>query len=180
MQEPESTSKKKRGLQSRDLIAARLKQQGDSLGSGRTYDRTRYVVKVIDELRSKGQMAEAEVLADTLNTCENIRGTYEIVRLGNEALLALCHVVMAGEAPNLLAARKLVSETIQQRRGIEERPIALIRAKGGLYRLTSRRNRSSVLLSAQDLIELSELLQCHMGEFQQKAGEVPGTSSGET
>lgn len=176
---PGTSPKKKRAPQTRDRVAARLKQQGDDLGSGKTYDRTRYVVDRIDALRSQGHEAEAEILANTLNYGGNIRGTYEIARLPEEPFFALCEVVLAHDAKSLLEARKNVYELIRRQKGEESRSVKLLRAKNGLYRMTSGHTKASILLSAQDLIDLSALLLSNMDEFQQKASEVEAASSGE-
>ncbi len=170
-----TSPKKKRNPQMRDRVAARMKSVGSGLGSGRSLERAQYVVKVANALKEKGNVAEAQILLDALNSDKNLRGTYEIARLPEEILLALCEVVIAREACDLLEAKKLVDALRKEQDGIEDK-VMIERAKNGMYRITSR-SKTTVLLSAQDLIELSAIIQSNMVELQEQASEDLGTSA---
>ena len=167
---PGNSPKKKRNPQSRDRLARVLAGYGVSLGSGISNERGRHIAKTIEELRENGHAREAEILSDTFNTAGSIRGTYEIVRGSRELFFALCEVVANGEAHNLLEARKSVRELVEEEElGNDERkPIKVYEAKNEMYRITSTHNHSSILVSAHDLIELSDLLQYIMPELQAK------------
>lgn len=172
---PGSSPKKKRNPQRRDRMAAHFKARGDALGGGRTYDRGSYILRIVKQLREKGHIAESKVLTDTFNAGISIRGTYDIAKLPEEALLALCEVVTAGEASNLLEAKKLVDALRKEQDGIEDQ-MMIERAKNGMYRITSR-SKTTVLLSAQDLIHLSAIIQSNMTELQEQASEDLRTST---
>ena len=103
-------------------------------------------------------ITEANVVVDPINNANSFRGTYEIARLPEEVLLSFCQVVIAKEAHNLIEARRIVDKLIREQNGRDEKAVTLARDKNTMYRLTSGHNTSSVLLSAQDLIALSERL----------------------
>lgn len=158
--------KKKRNPQFRDFMNELLKEQGLSLGSGRSNERARHVIHKADELKAKGYEKEARLLIDALDV--SIRGAYELTRIPEEHLLAYCKVVFAGEARNLPEARRQVEDIIRDKRGDD--PVELLREKNDMYRITSDRNKSSVLVTAQDLIKLHGLLEYIMPELREKAG----------
>lgn len=170
-----TSPKKKRNPQMRDRVADHMKSVGSGLGSGRSLERAQYVVKTAYALKEKGKIAESQILLDTLNSDKNLRGTYEIARLPEEVLLALCEVVIAREARDLLEAKKLVDTLRKEQDGIEDK-VMIERTKNGMYRITSR-SKTTVLLSAQDLIELSAIIQSNMYELQEQVREDLGTSA---
>jgi len=153
---PGTSPKKKRNPQMRDYYAGRAEEYGLGRKSGKTWERLLAVGRKIKALRENGHLKEAKVIEEALDV--SIRGTYEIAKLSDEVLFSLCGVVIAGEAPNLIEANKLVDSIIRRNQGINEKEVKLLYAKNGMYRLVSGHNKSSVLLSAQDLIDLSELL----------------------
>jgi len=137
------------------------------LGSGRTADRCGVTTKIAADLQEKGYSAEARVLIDALNI--SVRGAYDVARLPEDALLFLCKMVISGEARNLQEARRIADSWVRQHNGIDENAVTLTSTTNDMYRLTSGHNTSSVLLSAQDLITLSEIIQINMDELQEKA-----------
>lgn len=171
---PGSSPKKKRGPQTRDIIAAVYAKEQGIKKSGKTWDRIMAVDTKVRELDALGCMAEARVLADAMDVSQ--RGAYEIARMADDVILSLCQVVISGEARNLIEAHRIVKRIIKKNNCEDEEPIILSRAKNGMYRLNSGHNKASVLLSAQDLLELGEIIQSNIGELQEKASEVPRTS----
>ncbi len=172
-----SQPKKKRNPQHRDYMAVLLKAQGLSLGSGITNERGRYTVKRAEELRSQGHKQEGDMLAAAMDV--SIRGAYEIAKLTDEALFALCNMVTEGEARNLLEARRFINEMVKRGvfDGIEaSEPITVSRCKDNMYRISSLHNHSSVLVSAKDMLYLGELIDYLMPEIKEKVGEDPGSS----
>lgn len=166
---PGTSVKKKRNPQRRDLIAVKAEAVGLGLGSGKSMERCLYTTKKSIALKEQGHVEEAEILQDAINTSK--RGAYEIARMSDETILALCQVVIAGEACNLIEARRMVDGIIRRDNGIDEKEVKLMYAKNGMYRLVSGHNKSSVLLSAQDLIELSAIIQSNMEELQEEASK---------
>lgn len=176
---PGTSVKKKRNPQTRDIRAAKYKGTCMDLGSGKSMERAVYAARKSVELREQGHTEEAQIMQDAINTSK--RGAYEIARMPDDAILALCQIVIAGDARNLIEARRMVQEIIRRDNGINEKEVKLLHAKNGMYRLVSGHNKSSALLSAQDLIELSELLVYILPDLQiqaaqEKASEDLGTS----
>lgn len=167
---PGSSPAKRRGPQTRDLVAAWLSSQGSGLGSGRSYERCQRVVERADQLRAVGHQQAGDLLASALEVSK--RGAYEISRLPEELLLALCEVVSAREARNLIEARRLVIALAREKNGADQRPVTLERAKNGMYRIRSLHNHSSILVSAQDLLHLSTLLFALLPELEEHGTET--------
>lgn len=151
---PGSSPTKHRGPQTRDHVAAWLTSQGAGLGSGRSYERCKRVIERADQLRAAGYVQAGDLLAAALEVSK--RGAYEIARLPEELLLALCEVVSAGEARDLIKARRLVIALAREKHGADQEPVTLERAKNGMYRIRSLRNHSSILVSPQDLLHLAQ------------------------
>lgn len=172
---PGTSVKKKRNPQTRDYMAAHMEATGLGLGSSRSMERSLYTAKRSIALKEQGHEKEAEILQNAINTSK--RGAYEIARMADEIILSLCQVVIAGEARNLIEAHRIVKDIIKKDNGEEDKPITLSRVKNDMYRLTSGHNKVSMLLSAQDLLELGEIIQSNIAELQKKASEDPGTSA---
>jgi hypothetical protein len=88
------------------------------------------------------------LLSEALDT--SARGAEWLARLPDELFQIFCRGVLAGEARNLLEAYRTVRNTLH----VDEGPLTISPAKGGLYRLTSQRNTSSILVSVEDLFDL--------------------------
>lgn len=171
-----SPAKKKRGLQERDYRALRFESIGLGRYSGKWWERATYVAEKVKAMRADGHMQEADLLASAMDV--SMRAAYEIARLPEEAFLLLCEMVEKNEAPNLVIARRAIQKAAREGHipGIEAPdPVALSRSKNGMYRITSQRNHSSILVSAQDLIELQAVIQYIMPELEAKS-EDPGSS----
>lgn len=164
-EDPGASLKKRRGLQGRDLRAAQMGAQGLPMGSGRTYDRMMYVVRKIKALQAEGCEQEARLLAQALDT--STRGAEQLARLPADFFQVLCQGVLAGEARNLLEAYREVRDALHE----DEGPLTLSPARGGLYRLTSQRNKSSILVSAEDLLDLVRYVQDHWLELEEHSHE---------
>ncbi len=174
-----SPQKKNRTPQMRDYQALSFARKGGDggLGSGRSWERATFTAKRITTLREEGRTKEAALLEDAIHT--SVRGSWEIARLPEEAFSVLCQWVEAGNAPNLVVARRWIQE--MARKGLYDgisaaKQVTVARCKNDMYRITSLHNHSSVLVSAKNLIELSALLLSIMPELQEKAGEDPGSS----
>jgi hypothetical protein len=157
---PGSPSRKPR---TSDYIAAI-----SGLGSGRSFDRGKYIIKRIQALREAGHEKEAALLSAALD--KSIRGAYEIARLSEEAFFYCCKLVDDGFGRNLLEARRFYREVAAQGRidGIKaSEPVTVSRCKDGMYRISSLHNHSSVLVSASDLLYLGELIGYLMPELQE-------------
>ena len=170
-EDPGSSQKKRRNPQTRDYRARAFAQaMGDGgLGSGRTMERCLYATKRVAALKSQGHTNEAALLEAAINV--SIRGAYELARLSDEAFFGLCKMVADHEELDLISARRIVKRVAEsgQVEGIEAaEPVTLARAKNDMYRIRSLHNHSSVLVSAQDLIELSKLIGYLMPELEEK------------
>lgn len=157
---PGSSPKKKRGPQTRDIIAAVYAKEQGIKKSGKTWDRIKAINTKVRELDALGYKAEARVLADAMDVSQ--RGAYEIANMPDATLLLMCQAVIDGEAHDLIEMRKRVNEA-------EKESFRLQRAKNAMYRLTSGHNKASVLLSAQDLLELGEIIQSNRAELQRES-----------
>lgn len=164
-EDPGSSFRKRRGPQGRDILAAQMAAQGLPMGSRRTYDRMRYVARKIEALRADGRKQEAQLLAQALDT--SARGAEQLARLRADLFQVLCQGVLAGEARSLLEAHREVRDAL----GADEGPLTIYPAKGGLYRLTSQRNTSSILVSADDLFALALYIQEHWAELEGQRSE---------
>lgn len=167
---PGTSPKKRRGPQTRDYVAAELTRRGLGLGSGRTWERCKHVVKRSEELRAQGYRQEADILVAALDVSK--RGAYEITRLPEELQLALCQVVIAGEAHNLIEARRLVNKLVKEQSEATSELVTLERAQNGMYRIRSLHNHSSILVSARDLLHLTSLVFSILPELEEQAEEA--------
>src|SRR5258708_6569645 len=122
---PGSSSKKRRGPQGRDYMAA----QGLGLGSGRSYERALFLAKRIVALREAGRTQEATLFEKAMDV--SLRGTHEIAKMSEDLQQALCQIVLAGDASNLIEARRLVVEAIRQDEGAYQSPVVLQRCNNG-------------------------------------------------
>lgn len=150
-------------------MAALSEKSGYGLGSGRSWERAMYAAKKVQALKDAGHEKEASLLEAAINV--SIRGAYEIARLPDEALFALCKMVADGFGSNLVQARRWYQEMIKQGRvegsqAVE--PVTVSRCKDDMYRIASLRNHSSILVSAQDLLDLSEILDYLKPELKEK------------
>lgn len=159
-EDPGASPKKRRGPQGRDIMATRMAVLGLPMGSGRTYARMTYVARRVQALQAEGREQESLLLSQALDT--SARGAEQLARLPDEIFSILCQGVLTGEAQNLLEALRTVRKSFLA----EEGPLTITPAKHGLYRLTSQRNSSSILVSVEDLFDLAGYVEEHRSELE--------------